>query len=144
MPLVRLLGSAFLAAVSMAAAGLAYPQAGDGTAATLDWDCWVSTSQPIAIRCIAAREARALGADEDEVQAALLDEIHSLIHRRRAREIDSVLLSNLQVLKEGSVWSIFVWNEPFDASWREDRPREVVRLALCPADSACNVFLERP
>lgn len=140
----RPLCNAFLAAVSMAAATLVYPQAGAVAPGTLDWDCWVSTTEPVAIRCIVARETRASGADEDELEAALLEHVHSLIHSRRTQEIDGVLLSNLQVLGEGSVWSIFIWNQPFDTSWREDRPKNVVRIALCPPDYACNVFLERP
>jgi len=140
----RLLCNALLAAIFVAAATPSHPQAGDVAANTLDWDCWVSTTEPIAIRCIVARETRVSGTDEDELQAALLEHIHSLIHARRTQEIDGVLLSNLQVLGEESVWSIFIWNQPFDTSWLEDRPRNVVRIALCPPDYACNVFLERP
>lgn len=140
----RLLCIALLAAIVVAAATPSHPRAGDVAASTLDWDCWVSTTEPVAIRCIVARETRASGIDEDELQAALLEHVHSLIHARRTQEIDGVLLSNLQVLGEGSVWSIFIWNQPFDTSWREDRPRNVVRIALCPRDYACNVFLERP
>lgn len=128
----------------MTAVLLAYPQTQTPQPGVLDWDCWVSTTAPVAIRCIVARETLAAGAGEDALQAALLEHVHSLIHERRTQEIDGVLLPNLQVLSEGSVWSVFIWNQPFDASWLEDRPRQVVRIALCPAGYRCNVFLERP
>lgn len=135
---------ALLAAVSIAAAVLAYSQVQTVSSGTLDWDCWVSTTEPIAIRCIVARETLAPGADEGELEAALLDHIHSLIHARRTQEIDDVLLSNLPALREESVWSISIWNQPFDSSWLEDRPRHIVRAALCPSGYTCNVLLERP
>ncbi len=139
-----LCGSLALAASLLAAAPAARAQTGDPPPPTLSWDCWLSTAQTIAIRCLRAREGLAPDPAQDPQEAALLDHVHELIHSGRIREIDGVVLSNIQILRDGSIWTIHVWNLPYDSSWLEDRPANLVRITLCPAGYACNVLLNRP
>lgn len=133
------------AAAATAAAPTAYAQTSEPPPlTTLSWDCWVSTAQNIAIRCIAAREGMPPpDQTQDPLEAALLGHVHNLIHSGRSTEIDGVVLSNIQVLKDGSVWTIHVWNHPYDSSWLEDRPARLVRATLCPAGYTCNVLIAR-
>jgi hypothetical protein len=107
--------------------------------ATRSWDCWISAGPVVSIRCIAAREGMeppdpALGSGE----AVLLDHIHNLIHSGKGIEIDGVVLANIEVFREGSIW-----NYPLESSWLEDRPARVVRAALCPPGTPCQVFVSR-
>jgi len=135
-----------VAAAVLAAAPFARAQTTEPPpAAMLSWDCWVSAAQTIAIRCITARESTPPpDPTQDLREAALLDHVHNLIHSGRSGEIDGVILANLQVLKDGSVWTIHVWNQPYDSSWLEDRPAGLVRATLCPAGYSCSVLVTRP
>lgn len=111
----------------------------------VSWDCWVSLSEAIAIRCIAAREGIP-PADPalDDMQTVLLDHIHTLIHAGSTVAIDGIVANNLEVFKDGSIWTIRIWNIPYDSSWAEDRPTRLVRAVLCPRDVACKVMVTRP
>lgn len=133
-----------MAAALLAAAPAARAQTTDPPPPTLDWDCWVSTAQTVAIRCIRAQEGLAPDPAQDPLETALLDRVHDLIHSGRTTEIDGVVLANIQVLKDGSIWTIHVWNQPYDSSWLEDRPARLVRATLCLAGYVCNVVLNRP
>ncbi len=112
---------------------------------SLSWDCWLATSEPVSIRCIAAREGRPTPDPEaDARETLLLDHVHTLLHSGRAVEIEGVLVSNLEVFQNGSIWTIRIWSLPHELSWLEDRPATLVRRALCPAGIACNVLIVRP
>jgi hypothetical protein len=112
--------------------------------AKLAWDCWISPVKEVTIRCIAAREGNE-PADPalDSAEAVVLDHVHNLIHRGKGVEIDGVVLANIDVFRQGSVWNIRLWNYPLEASWAEDRPAKIVRAALCPAGTTCEVFVSR-
>jgi hypothetical protein len=114
-------------------------------AGTVSWDCWLSLPQVISIRCIAAREGMP-PADpaRDDMETVLLDHIHTLIHSGHPVDIDGVVSKNIEVFHEGSIWTIRVWNIPYDSSWAEDRPARLVRAVLCPAGVTCNVLVVRP
>jgi hypothetical protein len=114
-------------------------------AGTVSWDCWLSLSQVISIRCIAAREGiPPADPARDNMETVLLDHIHALIHSGHPVDIDGVVSRNLEVFHEGSIWTIRVWNIPYDSSWAEDRPARLVRAVLCPAGVTCNVLVVRP
>jgi hypothetical protein len=112
--------------------------------AKLAWDCWVSSGSVVSIRCIAAREGME-PADPalDTSETVLLDHVHNLIHSGRGIEVDGVVLANIDVFRRGSIWTIRVWNYPVESSWIEDRPARLVRAALCPSGTACEVFVSR-
>ena len=113
-------------------------------ATRLSWDCWVSSGQVVSIRCIAAREGME-PADPalDSTEAVILDHVHNLIHRGKGIEIDGVVLANIDIFRQGSIWTIRLWNYPLESSWIEDRPARIVRAALCPAGATCEVFVSR-
>lgn len=110
----------------------------------LAWDCWISSGKVVNIRCIAAREGME-PADPalDSGEPVVLDHVHNLIHNGKGIEIDGVVLANIDVFRKGSIWNIRLWNYPHEASWIEDRPARIVRAALCPAGTACEVFVSR-
>lgn len=111
----------------------------------ISWDCWLAISDPVSIRCIAAREGQpAPDQESDPLETVLLDHVHTLLHSGRVMEIEGVVLKNLQVLQTGSIWTIRIWNQPDEVSWLEDRPAILVRAVLCPRGVACNVLIARP
>lgn len=110
----------------------------------LAWDCWIAMGKVVSIRCIGAREGME-PADPalDSREAVVLDHVHNLIHNGKGIEIDGVVLANIDVVRQGSIWNIRLWNYPHESSWIEDRPARIVRAALCPAGTACEVFVSR-
>ena len=40
-------------------------------------------------------------------------------------------------------WFIPIFNEPFETSWQEERPQQLVRAYLCTGDPACVVRFQR-
>lgn len=112
---------------------------------SLSWDCWLATSEPVSIRCIEAREGRpAANPETDPLEAILLDHVHTLLHSGRTVEIEGIVVSNIEVFRNGSIWTIRIWSLPHELSWVEDRPATLVRRALCPAGVSCNVLIVRP
>lgn len=111
----------------------------------LSWDCWLATSDPVSIRCLAAREGQpAADPLTDPMERLLLDHVHTLLHSGRTVEIEGILVRNLDVFQNGSIWTIRIWSVPYEASWLEDRPATLVRKTLCPPGITCNVLIVRP
>lgn len=134
---------AVLATASACCIGSALGQA-PAPARNLSWDCWISSGQVLSIRCIAAREGiEPADPALDPWEAVLLDHVHNLIHSGKGIEIDGVVLANVDILRQGSIWTIRLGNYPLESSWIEDRPARIVRAALCPPGTACEVFVSR-
>lgn len=120
-------------------------QSAGGVANSLSWDCWLATSDPVSIRCMAAREEQpAADPLSDSMETLLLDHVHALLHSGRTVEIEGILVRNLEVFQNGSIWTIRIWSVPHEISWLEDRPATLVRKTLCPPGIPCKVLIVRP
>ena len=52
---------------------------------------------------------------------------------------------NWHVLREGDVWTIRIFSQPYEDSWRRGRPQQLVRNLLCPPRTPCQVhFKDHP
>ncbi|MBI2313305.1 MAG: hypothetical protein HYU77_12475 [Betaproteobacteria bacterium] len=111
----------------------------------LPWDCWVGAEIPVTIRCIQDRD-NLLRAEEftSDLEALLLDHIHSRIHSGDTSELDRFVRDNTRVFREGSIWTIQIHNFPYESSWVEERPQRLVRAVLCPPGYDCPVLLRKP
>lgn len=106
-------------------------------------DCWIGLDGGRApvnyIRCIIDRdlphpELANLRLD------AFLDSLHAELHQKSGADAERLYKANLSLVKEApAVWSIRIISYPYEWSWDEGRPQQLVRAVLCPADTACTV-----
>lgn len=110
------------------------------------WDCWVSsdtrhTIVSYLIRCIADRDAAREDPPIDTVEALLLDELHERIHRAEGPEIDRDLALGRFNAVASYIRQIRIHQYPYEESWQQGQPRELVKAVLCPSEPDCPVLL---
>jgi hypothetical protein len=95
------------------------------------------------IRCIADRELR-LEELPDMASPTIIDILHRELHFGSAVSTEKIFKANIERVREsGEVWNIRIFNEPYDASWEEQRPQALVNAVLCPRDTTCTVMFTR-
>ncbi len=110
---------------------------------TVGLDCWVGRDggqiQTNYIRCIADRD---LPHPElaDQRLNAFLDDLHKELHDKSGTDAERMYKSNSTLVRESaSVWNIRIISYPYEWSWEEERPQQLVRAVLCPRDVTCTV-----
>jgi hypothetical protein len=155
----RLAGSfvatvAILAASAALAAPFPVPSAGARvgfsqwrTAPVPAWDCWVEPGEGGGIRCIADRDwplpLPEEYTDDDESAEVLLELVHDYLHRGKPRRAGELVQERIHLLRRGDLWSIRLSAPPFETSWEEARPQQLVRALLCPPRTECAVRFHR-
>jgi len=109
--------------------------------------CWLgSDGAPFfarKIRCITDRELR-LDELPDLQSPTIVDLLHRELHFGTAVSTERVFKANIERVQESAeVWTIRIFNEPYDSSWEEQRPQRLVNAVLCPAGWNCTVMFTR-
>lgn len=112
----------------------------------LRWDCWISsdpqhTIVSYLIRCIADRGVPPEEPPIDTTEALLLDELHERIHRDEGPEIDRDLALGRFNLVASYIQQIRIHQYPYEESWQQGQPRELVKAVLCKSEPECPVLL---
>jgi hypothetical protein len=123
----------------------ALAQTTDGPPAEVGFDCWIGTEGPpfhlTYIRCISDREL-----PHPELADArlndFLDRLHREFHDKSGKAAEQMYKANIELVRESrSVWNIRIYSYPYELSWAEGRPQQLVRAVLCPKDIPCTVVL---
>ncbi|MDP2133018.1 MAG: hypothetical protein Q8J99_05350 [Sulfuritalea sp.] len=129
----------FLTAASVRAQTTDVPPAGVG------FDCWVGhDGKPFFtnyIRCIADRD---LPHPElvNQQSETFLHLLHQELHAKSGADAEAMMKANIELVRETrSIWNIRIHSYPYEWSWREGRPEQLVRAVLCPADLPCTVLV---
>lgn len=112
------------------------------------WDCWVSSDPQqlivsYLIRCIADRDVAPEDPPIDTPEALLLDELHERIHRNESVEIDTDLAAGRFATVASYIQQIRIHQYPYEESWQQGQPRELVKAVLCKLEPDCPVLLNR-
>lgn len=106
----------------------------------VSWACWIVSYETFYIRCVPdSASAKWL-----QPQDAYAREIAAQFFARYDAGASREELENLFQLFSDSFdfadfWFIPIYNEPYETSWQEERPQQLVRAYLCPGDRACRV-----
>jgi len=129
----------FLAAASAGAQTADSPPDGVG------FDCWVGhDGKPFFtnyIRCIADRD---LPHPElvNQQSETFLNLLHQELHAKSGAAAEAMMKANLELVRESrSIWNIRIHSYPYEWSWQEGRPEQLVRAVLCPRDVPCTVMV---
>lgn len=106
-------------------------------------DCWVGQDgAPLFtnfIRCMVDRDLP-YPALADQHLDAFLSNLHTELHSKSGADAERMYKSNIQLVRESiSVWNIRIFTYPYEWSWEEGRPQQLVRSVLCPRDIPCTV-----
>lgn len=109
--------------------------------------CWIGTDgAPLftrRIRCIADRELR-LEELPDMESPNIIDILHRELHFGSGVSAERVFKANIERIREtGEVWNIRIFTDPYDSSWEERRPQQLVNAVLCPSNLTCTVMFTR-
>ncbi len=109
--------------------------------------CWIGTDgAPLftrRIRCIADRELRFEELPDLE-SPNIIDILHRELHFGSGVSAERVFKANIERIREtGEVWNIRIFTDPYDSSWEERRPQQLVNAVLCPIDTICAVMFTR-
>lgn len=95
------------------------------------------------IRCITDRELR-LEEMPDMTSPTIIDILHRELHFGSAASAERLFKANIERVQEGAeVWVIRIFNEPYESSWEERRPQQLVNAVLCPRATTCTVMFTR-
>lgn len=111
------------------------------------FDCWVGyDGKPYFtsyIRCIADRDLPQ-AAPLDPESDLLLDLLHRELHTRSGAEAERTMKAHMELVREArAVWSIRIHSYPYEWSWNEGRPEQLVRAVLCPKNVPCAVMIRQ-
>lgn len=112
------------------------------------WDCWISADLKTKvvtymIRCIPDRDVLPADPPADSPQAVILDMIHDHIHRNEAAEIDLDLASGRLAEVSRYIKQVRIYQYPYEESWLQSRPQQLVESVLCKNQTNCAVLLYR-
>lgn len=129
------------------AAATAFGQTAGETVSSATLHCWLGADgAPYfarKIRCIADRELR-LEELPDMESPTLVDLLHRELHFGSAASTEKMFKANIERVREsGEVWTIRIFNEPYESSWAEERPQRLVDSVLCPVGWTCTVLFTR-
>ncbi|MBI5791750.1 MAG: hypothetical protein HZA63_09780 [Rhodocyclales bacterium] len=113
----------------------------------IGFDCWVGRDgKPFFtnyIRCIADRDLPQ-PAQPDPESELILDLLHRELHTRSGADAEKSMKAHIELVRETrAVWSIRIHSYPYEWSWQEGRPEQLVRSVLCPNDVPCTVMIRQ-
>lgn len=124
-------------------AGVASAQTTASTSPLIGLDCWVGQDGPPYhtnfIRCMVDRD---LPHPElvDQRLDTFLEDLHKELHEKSGADAERMYKANVQLVRESqSIWNIRIISYPYEWSWTEGRPQQLVRSVLCPRDYTCLV-----
>ena len=114
---------------------------------SVGFDCWVGRDgKPFYtnyIRCIADRDLPQT-AQPDPESELILDLLHRELHTRSGADAEKTMKAHIELVRETrAVWSIRIHSYPYEWSWQEGRPEQLVRSVLCPNDVPCTVMIRQ-
>ena len=114
---------------------------------SVGFDCWVGRDgKPFYtnyIRCIADRDLPQM-AQPDPESELILDLLHRELHTRSGADAEKTMKAHIELVRETrAVWSIRIHSYPYEWSWQEGRPEQLVRSVLCPNDVPCTVMIRQ-
>ncbi|MDO8340546.1 MAG: hypothetical protein Q7T59_01085 [Candidatus Woesebacteria bacterium] len=129
------------------AAASAFGQTADEPVPGVGFHCWIGTDgAPLLtrrIRCIADRVLR-LEEMPDMQSPTIIDILHRELHYGSGVSTEKMFKANIERIRESrEVWNIRIFTDPYDASWEERRPQNLVNAVLCPVDMSCTVMFTR-
>lgn len=106
-------------------------------------DCWVGQDGPPLhtnfIRCMVDRDLPYPTLVDERLDAFLTD-LHKELHGKSGADAERMYKANIQLVREtSSIWNIRIFTFPYEWSWQEGRPQQLVRSVLCPRDVSCVV-----
>ncbi|HEY3326594.1 MAG TPA: hypothetical protein VGK14_05420, partial [Novimethylophilus sp.] len=109
------------------------------------WLCWIVSAETFYIRCVLDTDSREWR--EPETNAG----DHEIMEQFRARfdagagreELEHLFQLFGDKFEFANFWFIPVYNEPYETSWQEERPQQLVRAYLCTGDAGCRVRFQR-
>ena len=133
--------------VVLYAASTAFGQAAGEPVPGVGLHCWLGAEgAPFfarTIRCITDRELR-LEEIPDMATPAIIDILHRELHFGSAASAERAFKANIERVRESAeVWNIRIFSEPYDSSWEEQRPQQLVSAVLCPRNTSCTVMFTR-
>lgn len=131
----------------LCAAATAFGQTTAAPTPEVGFHCWVGTDgAPLftrRIRCIADRELR-LEEMPDMESPNIIDLLHRELHFGSGVSTEKLFKANIERVRESrEVWNIRIFSDPYDSSWEERRPQQLVNAVLCPRDTTCAVMFSR-
>jgi hypothetical protein len=106
-------------------------------------DCWVGQDGPPLhtnfIRCMVDRDLPYPMLVDERLDSFLTD-LHKELHGKSGADAERMYKANIQLVREtSSIWNIRIFSFPYEWSWQEGRPQQLVRSVLCPRDVSCVV-----
>lgn len=106
-------------------------------------DCWVGQDGPPLhtnfIRCMVDRDLPYPTLANERLDA-FLTELHKELHGKSGADAERMYKANIELVRETiSIWNIRIFTFPYEWSWQEGRPQQLVRSVLCPRDVSCVV-----
>jgi hypothetical protein len=122
----------------------AFAQTTDGN--NLSWLCWMNSNNPPVIRCLLEIADQPVPLTLEEADAG---EILELLNTRFYEGATTDELERLYQLYSSStvdneILTIPLHTIPYQSSWREHRPQQLLRALMCDKDSPCNITLRKP
>jgi hypothetical protein len=122
----------------------AFAQTTDGN--NLSWLCWMNSNNPPVIRCLLEIADQPAPLTLEEADAS---EILELLNTRFYEGATSDELERLYQLyssttADNEILTIPLHTIPYQSSWREQRPQQLLRALLCDKDSPCSITLRKP
>ncbi|MBI5900039.1 MAG: hypothetical protein HZB40_12510 [Rhodocyclales bacterium] len=101
-------------------------------------DCWVGQDGPPRhtnfIRCMVDRDLP-YPVLADQRLDDFLTELHKELHAKSGADAERMYKANIELVRESiSIWNIRIFTYPYEWSWQEGRPQQLVRSVLCPRD----------
>ncbi|MBI5108199.1 MAG: hypothetical protein HZA62_05580 [Rhodocyclales bacterium] len=123
--------------------GNALAQTAPAPARPVGLDCWVGQDGPPLftnfIRCMVDRDLP-YPVLADERLDAFLTQLHQELHGKSGADAERMYKANIELVRESiSIWNIRIFTFPYEWSWQEGRPQQLVRSVLCPRDVPCRV-----
>lgn len=127
----------------MLIAGSPSAQTADPHLPTVGLDCWVGQDGPPLhvnfIRCMVDRDLPYPPLADQKLDA-FLSNLHTELHSKSGADAERLYKGNIELVRESvSVWNIRIFTYPYEWSWEEGRPQQLVRAVLCPRDVNCTV-----
>lgn len=110
---------------------------------TIGLDCWVGQDGPPLninfIRCMVDRDLPYPVLVDQRIDVFLTD-LHKELHGKSGADAERMYKANIELVRESSsIWNIRIFSFPYEWSWQEGRPQQLVRSVLCPRDVSCVV-----
>jgi hypothetical protein len=108
------------------------------------YDCWIGNAGNLYtthfIRCIADRDhLTGVGTDGELV----LERIHALLHQAAIGEVERIVQSDPELIRQGKVRSVALYSYPAEWSWEDGLPQKLVNSAWCLATDDCRISMFR-